>query len=146
VLPLDGSADSELALPIAQAIARRWQAEVLVVRAVPTSGDLSKEHSAVAVMLPSATRAILELEEDSAAEYLASICKRLGNAVAATPQVLRGDPTAMVLRAVQASGADLVVMATHGRSGLGAFWADSVGHRLAERVPVPLLIDATARR
>jgi len=59
---------------------------------------------------------------------------------AAVERALDGD------RAVETCGADFVVMATHGRSGLGAFWADSVGHRPAEGVTVPLLIDATARR
>lgn len=146
VVPLDGSADSERALPIARAIGRVWDAEAVLVRVVPTRGDLSNERSAIAVMLPGATRAVLEIEEAVAAEYLAGTCKRLGESAAAQARTLRGDPTTMVLRTVETCGADLVVMATHGRSGLGAFWADSVGHRLAEKVAVPLLIDATARR
>jgi nucleotide-binding universal stress UspA family protein len=146
VVPLDGSPDSERALPIARVVARAWEAEIVLVRVVPTRGDLPSERSAVAVMLPSTTRAILELEEAAAAEYLASICLRLGGPPTIHGRTPRGDPTAMVLRTVEATDADFVVMSTHGRSGLSAFWADSVGHRLAEKVSVPLLIDATARR
>jgi nucleotide-binding universal stress UspA family protein len=146
VVPLDGSADSERALPIARAIGRVWNAEALLVRVVPTRGDLSNERSAIAVMLPGTTKAILDLEEAAAAEYLATTCKRLGELAGIQATTLRGDPTLMVLRTVETCGADLVVMATHGRAGLGAFWADSVGHRLAEKVSIPLLIDATARR
>lgn len=146
VVPLDGSADSEQAVPSARAIGRAWQAEIVLVRAVPTRGDLPSERSAVAVMLPGATRAVLEIEEAVAADYLFSVRKRIGDSLITQARTPRGDPTTMVLRAVESSGADFVVMATHGRSGLGAFWADSVGHRLAERVTVPLLIDATARR
>ena len=146
VVPLDGSADSERALPIARAIGRAWDAEAILVRVVPTRADLSNERSAIAVMLPGATRAVLEIEEAVAADYLAETCRHLGDLATTQARTLRGDPTAMVLRTVETCGADFVVMATHGRSGLGAFWADSVGHRLAERVAVPLLIDATARR
>jgi nucleotide-binding universal stress UspA family protein len=146
LVPLDGSDDSELALPHAEAMARAWEAELLLARVVPTHVDLSSEHSAVAVMLPSTVRAILDFEEEAATEYLAAVRTRLGAPFPVTPWILRGDPTTMVVRAVETSAVDLVVMATHGRSGLGAFWANSVGHRLAERITVPLLIDATATR
>ena len=36
--------------------------------------------------------------------------------------------------------ADLIVMATHGRSQLGAFWAGSVAPRVSSRVKKPLLL------
>jgi nucleotide-binding universal stress UspA family protein len=53
---------------------------------------------------------------------------------------MRGDPTAVVLDEARRLGVDLVAMATHGKSGLEAFWSGSIGHRLSERLPVPLLI------
>lgn len=141
LVPLDGTHDSERALAVAEAIARAWQAEVLLLRVVPTRGNLVGEQAAVASMLPSATAAALDIECDRAREYLGVLAGALRDrGITTTAEVLRGDPTGVVSGAVARRDADFVVMATHGRAGLAALWSGSVGSRLADRIGVPLLI------
>jgi nucleotide-binding universal stress UspA family protein len=146
LVPLDGTPDSERVLPMAEAVARAWQAEVVLVRVVPTRGSLAGEQAAVAAMLPSATAAALEIECDRAREYLSLLLEHLrAQGVAVSAELLRGDPVAMVSETVRRQSADFVAMATHGRAGLGAFWAGSIGARLAERLEVPILIFRSSR-
>jgi nucleotide-binding universal stress UspA family protein len=95
-------------------------------------------------MLPSATEAALEIEREGAIEYLRGLSEdrqRIG--IECEVAVLRGEPTGMVLEYAGKRGADLVVVVTHGRSGLGAFWNASVGHRLSERLTKPVLLVKT---
>ena len=141
LVPLDGTGDSERALPVAEAVALAWGADVILLRVVPTRETLPPHEAAVAVRLPSATEAALEMEQATADDYVSGLCRGLAErGLVAHGEVLRGDPTGVVLEAVGRDGVDLVVMATHGRHGLEAFWAGSIGHRLSERLTVPLLI------
>ncbi len=142
--PLDGTHDAELALAYADLLARAWDAKLMLVRVVPYRGDLSGDQAAVASMLPSATEAALEIEREDAAEYLRELSTgRKSSGIDCETAVLRGDPTAMVLDCAEKRGADIVVVITHGRSGLGAFWTASVGHRLSERLTKPVLLVKT---
>jgi nucleotide-binding universal stress UspA family protein len=139
--PLDGSHDAELALAYADVLARAWSAEVMLVRVVPYRGDLAGDQAAVASMLPSATEAALEIEREDAVAYLGELAAaRQRSGLACQVAVLRGDPTSTLLECADKRGADLVVVVTHGRVGLHAFWTASVGHRLAERLTKPVLL------
>ena len=141
LVPLDGTSDSERALPVAEELARAWDAEAILLQVVPTRGSLAGEQAAVAAMLPSATAAALEIERERASEHLSALAEGLrARGIAASAEVLRGDPTTVVPETVRREGADFVVMATHGRAGLDAFWSGSIGARLVERLAVPILI------
>lgn len=141
LVPLDGTHDSERALAIAEKIALAWQAALSLLRVVPTRGSLAGDKAAVATMLPAATAATLNLEQEAAVEYLEDVATGpASRGLRVTISVLRGDPATIVPEEVRRQGADFVVLATHGRAGLGAFWQGSIGSRLAERVDVPLLI------
>jgi len=142
--PLDGSHNAELALAYADLLARAWSARLMLVRVVPYRGDLAGDQAAVASMLPSATEAALEIEREDAAEYLSSLASERSRAgIECEVAVLRGDPTSMVLECAEKRGADIVVVVTHGRVGIGAFWTASVGHRLSERLTKPVLLVKT---
>ena len=51
-----------------------------------------------------------------------------------------GDVPAMILEAIEEIGADLVVMSTHGRSGLERWRFGSVAQRVARHSPVPVVL------
>lgn len=53
---------------------------------------------------------------------------------------LRGDPADTVLRVAREEKADLVVMGSHGRSGLGRLLAGSVAEGVLREAPCPVLI------
>ena len=107
LVPLDGSATSEMALPIASALARSLAARLVLTEAVRDGGRNGPGAAA------SDTRGV-----DEAAAYLTSLAARLtdeGLEVAtATPY---GSAAHGILDEIDTQGADLVVMTTHGRSG-----------------------------
>jgi nucleotide-binding universal stress UspA family protein len=141
LVPLDGTPDAEKCLPQAAELARSWNARLLLLRVVPTARDLSGDQAALAALLPSATRATLEIEESAAVDYLrAKRAELAGNGVRVDVLLRRGDPKVVVPEETQRLGADVVVMATHGRAGLDAFWAGSIGSRVVERLCTPVLI------
>lgn len=55
-------------------------------------------------------------------------------------QIRVGDPAAEIATVARESGSDLIVMSTHGRSGLGRLIFSSVGRHVAASGTVPLLL------
>jgi len=53
--------------------------------------------------------------------------------------VVTGDPAASIIEAAEEHGADLIVMATHGRTGLSHFFLGSVAERVVRESPVPVM-------
>ena len=101
----------------------------------------SVTESPVATLMPSATRAVLEIEQEEAAEYLRGLVVRLrSEGVRVSAEVRRGDPAAEVAKEVESDGADLIVMTTHARAGLDALWQASVGAKILSRIHRPLLL------
>jgi len=60
--------------------------------------------------------------------------------IKAAAEVARGDPASMILKSSEQMGADLIVLSTHGKAGVGAFWARSVAPHVAQRTKTPLLL------
>ena len=54
------------------------------------------------------------------------------------PVVRRGDPPKEIVRYAREEGADLIVMATHGRIGLAHVFLGSVAEKVVRRSPVPV--------
>jgi len=53
--------------------------------------------------------------------------------------VVCGDPCSQILDAIETSGADLVVMGTHGRRGLSRVFLGSVAEKVVRLSPVPVV-------
>jgi nucleotide-binding universal stress UspA family protein len=53
--------------------------------------------------------------------------------------VVTGDPAASIIAAAEEHGADLIVMATHGRTGLSHFFLGSVAERVVRESSVPVM-------
>ena len=54
--------------------------------------------------------------------------------------VRRGDPAQEILETSREDEFDLLVVGTHGKAGLGAFWAGSVGAKVINSSTIPLLM------
>jgi nucleotide-binding universal stress UspA family protein len=63
----------------------------------------------------------------------------LGPDVKLTHALLSGDPTAKLVEALKDGGYDLVVLGTHGRTGLMHLLMGSVAEKLVRLSPVPVL-------
>jgi nucleotide-binding universal stress UspA family protein len=133
LVPLDGSRPSEAALAPARAVA--------LVMVVPTVTTVPEERAPAALLLPGATAAALEMEEDAAAAYLGDLVARMrAGGVRATACLERGDPAVQVVAFADRLDVGLVVMATHGRSGMRAVWAGSVAFRIVRGSARPMLL------
>jgi nucleotide-binding universal stress UspA family protein len=147
LVPLDGKAAAEEALQPAVEIASLCGARIRVVRVVPTVETLTGDASAAARMLPISAGAALDEEEGVAAEYVEDVVGRLTRqGVHADGRTLRGDTTGAVAEEAAAMRANLIIMATHGRAGLGALWTGSVALGLLNRTPQPLLLVRVTER
>jgi nucleotide-binding universal stress UspA family protein len=53
--------------------------------------------------------------------------------------ILEGDPVDMILRAAEETHSDVIVMGTHGRTGLGRLLLGSVAESVIRKAPCPVL-------
>jgi nucleotide-binding universal stress UspA family protein len=141
LVPLDGSTDHEQGLVVAAGLARACTADLHLLMVVPTLGTLQGAHGAAAKLLPRTTSALLDMSEEAAMAYLhAKAMAMQTSGVAATAEVGRSDPAGAIVRTAQRVQADLVVMGTHGKRGMEAFWSGSVAAQVSSRSRVPLLL------
>ena len=138
LVPLDGSPLAERATAIATELTAqrlafsRPEHEPLVIlfRAVDPSPWLD---------LPGGGARTQAL--DAAAHYLQEQAAGLRNKGFTVETAVRlGHPAAELLEQVTARQVDLVVMSTHGRSGLARWALGSVAERVARSAPVPVLL------
>jgi len=141
VVPLDGSGMAETALPAASAVAHAFEAEALLVWVVPTVATVSGERGAAMKLMPSAAAALLDAEAAQAGTYLERVGARLREeGVKISVEVGRGEPIRVLLDTVAKREIDLIVIATHGRSGISAVWAGSVTSRILRYSTRPILL------
>jgi nucleotide-binding universal stress UspA family protein len=136
LVPLDGSAFAEHALPFAASIARRAGAALQVVHAHVPVTNLYISSELVGDLTLDAT-----IRENEVA-YLDGVVKRLAEniPVRASRTLVDGLIAGALHEQALAVGADLVVMATHGRGPLSRFWLGSVADTLVRRLPMPILL------
>ncbi|ACZ43436.1 UspA domain protein [Thermobaculum terrenum ATCC BAA-798] len=129
LVPLDGSLAAEQALPYAEALARRSGAGVILLRAVPEPRGV-----------PDPIEAHLR-EVHEANEYLAEVASRLAaGEIQVETSVPLGDAVRWIAEEAQLRQADLIVMATHGRTGIGRWLYGSVAEGVLTRSTVPILM------
>src|SRR3989442_3678075 len=126
LVPLDGTAAHEPALPMAITIARTFGAELHLVLVIPTLATLSGDEAVSGLLLPTTMRALLDLSQQDAADYLEQALARCQTqGVVAQAEVLRGDIVPTVLALAERLNVDLIVLASHGRAGLDALLTGS---------------------
>lgn len=141
LLPLDGDEEHSQALPAAKELARACGSVIHLLVVIPGFGDLSGPRAVTSRFLPGAISKILEMSVHQAEEYIRSQMEALlSEGFAADADVLRGDPAAVIEDTARASGAGLIVMTTHGKSGMDAFWSGSVTHKLSSLSRIPIML------
>ena len=136
LLTLDRSPLAEQAIPHAVAIAKAFNAKLHVVTVVPV---LDKD-----AMLAAGVSINWEADTAESEEYLTGVKARLDESgISADTEVRRGEITQEILDYAGALGADLIVMSTHGRSGLGRWVYGSVADRVLRHAESPVLLVRT---
>ncbi len=131
LVPLDGSELAEEILTRLETLLHRYDAEVRLIRIVPSNTMMRSRHGGAAT---DATR--------EAAGYLAKTSQGLQSRGVKTgpPISLHGDPADEILRAASDLHADLVAMCTHGRSGFSRWFFGSVAEKVLAAARAPMLI------
>jgi nucleotide-binding universal stress UspA family protein len=129
VVPLDGSPRGEAILTQVRRALFHKNAEVLLVRAV-----------AVPPSLEGMSPELGDLLREQASQYLRRIVEQLRNEGANVRSIVRmGEAADVILDVLDEEHASLVVMSTHGRSGLQRWALGSVTERVLQASPVPVL-------
>jgi len=137
LVPLDGSPFAEAALPSAQWFASRTDARLHLFHAHQPVPVLVGVTEALA-SAPSPDLGAIRRERS----YLDDTAKRLGlvGGVAVQTDFGDGPAGAEIVEEVARIGADLIVMATHGRGALGRLWLGSVADHVVRHAGVPILL------
>ena len=131
LVPLDGSALAEAALPRAAEMARATGARLILLRAVQAHTFPGADP------IPAQVNAVRDAEA-----YLTEVAERMG--VLGVREIKRsvwyGPAAAAIVEAAQFNHADLIVMTTHGRTGVGRLVMGSVAESVLRGTTAPILI------
>lgn len=132
LVPLDRSSFAEQALPPAIAIARRAQAQLHILHVRTLSPPLAFQH------VDWWADAVLQEE----AEYLENVSRRIHDATGVAPltETREGSVADVIRRHGLNVLADLIVMTTHGRTGLSRAWLGSVADAVVRQDSIPVLM------
>jgi nucleotide-binding universal stress UspA family protein len=137
MVPLDGSTFAEHAIPAALGVAEASDAHLHLVQVhelpfVPTSPELMVAYDA-------GQDERLRAQER---EYLLGIANRLADqrGLSVRTELVDGQPPVALATYARDADIDLVVMTTHGRSGLSRAWLGSVADGVVRRSGVPVLL------
>lgn len=138
MVPMDGSELAECVLPHVEAVARAFRAEVEVIRVIEPIVLLTRG----GIALTEKEIKQIEMHSKSEAEnYLARIIGLLSSkGIKAQSKAIRGKIAESLVDYAKSSGADLIIMATHGRSGISRWFLGSIADRVLRTSHVPVLL------
>jgi nucleotide-binding universal stress UspA family protein len=141
LVPLDGNSEHAQSLPASKELAHACNASLHLAMVVPRFTSLSGDMTVTGRILPGTTSLLLDMALQDAEAYSAGLVELLRDqGFAASAYVLRGDPAKTIVEAASRAPIDLIVLATHGRTGMEAFWAGSVTNKICSQSKVPLLL------
>jgi len=121
LVPLDGSLEAECVLPYLRDLAPRFNAKVYIL----------------GVGVGQKTRRVNRLLED----YIAKIAEELSEqGIKAEEAVLYGKAAESILDFAQSKKVDLILMATHGLSGVTRWWLGSVAEKVVSAASTPIML------
>jgi nucleotide-binding universal stress UspA family protein len=135
LVALDGSTLAESSLHDAVVVAEAANAELVLLEVVELPRDvLIKGQKLLADEQ-------LELRRQRARRYLDEVRHRLAGHVTKVEVVVAvGPPAEAILSYAQKHDVDLIVMSTHGRSGIQRWLLGSVATKVVERAVMPVLV------
>jgi nucleotide-binding universal stress UspA family protein len=135
MVPLDGSAFAEQALDQAQAVASSLGASVVLVTAIADYPE------AMVLSGPSDLATMMEDNTRGVSGYLDSLAEDMkSDGMVVQTRIEYGPPAESILKANEEANGDLIVMSTHGRSGLRRMWLGSVALRVMRGATCPVLL------
>jgi nucleotide-binding universal stress UspA family protein len=131
LVPLDGSPVGDAVLHQVRRLLMRDDAEVLLIRVIPEE-------------LVDGNTWIPEHTTEDVRRHIERVCKELVDAGArAFFQIRTGEPAAAILREAEEFDPSLIVMSSHGRSGIARWLLGSVTERVLRGARHPVLVSTT---
>ncbi|HZT05889.1 MAG TPA: universal stress protein [Chloroflexota bacterium] len=143
LVPTDASPLSEAAMPLAREVASAQQAEVFLVQIVSPPVWVAMDDSGYGSVSPDLYQQFLDSMEEEAQRNLDRLADFFGagrEPGTVHTQLFQGSPAAALLDYEAEIQPDLVVMATHGRTGLARFARGSVADRMVREGTAPVLM------
>ena len=142
LIPLDGTPECEAALVPAIELARKFDSAVILLSVTAGYGNILGATAAESFGSSgsvAAAAAVAEANEDVAAAYLEGIRQSHG-APAWQTVLAEGNSADEIVDHARELGADLIVMATHARSGLKRLFIGSVSEDVIRKCGIPVLV------
>lgn len=137
--PIDFSEHSLTALDIALKLVRQNDAALYLLNVAPVPAGAAGFQP-----VPMDPYPYIEKDRREQLEKLAQ--ERVPAEVRCETIVISGDPAERVLETARSVDADLIVMGTHGRKGLGHLVLGSVAERVVRESPIPVLTTRSTGR
>jgi nucleotide-binding universal stress UspA family protein len=142
LIPLDGSRRAEKVLPQAEDMARRYQAEVILVKVDEPDIMLERDE----VVDPERYSENRRRQRRESERYLAGIQERLlKSGLSVRTMIVYGPVVKAILETLEITGADLVAMASHGVSALPHQPYGSTAAGIMQGLHCPLLLVPTGQ-
>ena len=137
LVPLDGSIRAERAIPVAARIARAYEGSIILLRIVTIPLEIGSQ----VVSLSGFSSTTLDNDINTATNYLAAIARRDDlDGIGLKMKVLTGSAAQKIQNVIEDEQADLIVMCSHGDTGIKRFMLGSVARKVARHSTVPVLV------
>jgi nucleotide-binding universal stress UspA family protein len=132
---LDGSELAKTALDQAEKLAKTFDAEIILFQVVPFMPIYGSPELVTPLIID-------EKQKEAAEKYLANLTEELKKrGLKTTAMVRTGQQVAVeIIDFAKESGVDLIVMCTHGRSGISRWVLGSIAHKVLTRAETPILL------
>jgi len=130
LVPTDFSTASDAALPAAEALAKQSHASLLILHVEEPPMAYGAGELYYGLPEPGSER-ILKMLED---------VRPSDPTVAYTHRLTMGDPAGEIVRIAGEEGAEMIVLGTHGRTGMTRMLMGSVAEAVVRRAPCPVLV------
>ncbi|HEX6387548.1 MAG TPA: universal stress protein [Anaerolineae bacterium] len=143
LVPLDGSERAEIIFDHVEELASHYGATIVLLRVVELPMTLDSSYTG----LPHLTADDIRQRMENAKVYLSGLAEKLEDkGIPARTYVEFGPVATVIVETAEREGADLIAMASHGRSGLPGVYYGSVAAAVLQRVDRPLLIVRSLER
>jgi nucleotide-binding universal stress UspA family protein len=142
MITLDGSAFAAQALPHACSLAQKYNASLILFQVIP-EGDQPMIESVALDLI-----GVHDASERARTQVLTEVTKSLQEqahqlqkqGIRAIPAVAVGNPAETIIDCASEEGVDLIVMSTHGRSGVNRWVYGSVADKVLRGASCPVLL------
>ncbi|NWG01939.1 MAG: universal stress protein [Syntrophaceae bacterium] len=135
LVPLDGSDLAKSALDQAEKLAKTFDAEIILFQVVPFMPIYGSPELVTPLIVD-------EKQKEAAEKYLVTLAEEMKQrGLRVTAMVRTGQQVAVeIIDFAKESAADLIVMCTHGRSGITRWVLGSVALKVLTRAETPILL------